>query len=89
MGRSLFLLGKRYREKLLRGGIAKESTLHDIEISITRRMTEICKLAADAEASPVLTHEEVEKLMFAESDTNAVKPALYPEMDCCLHLLQV
>ena len=71
---------KRYREKLLRGGIAKESTLHDIELTIENRMTEICKMAADATISPILTHEEVEKIMFAESDASAPKPVLYPEM---------
>ncbi len=56
---------KCYRDKLIRAGIAKESELDELDVSIARRMTQICRLAADDKISPLLTEEEQEALMYA------------------------
>ena len=61
---------KCYREKLIRGGIAKESALHDIDLAITKRLTTICRMAADMNTSPFLSPEEAEALAFAGIENN-------------------
>lgn len=78
---------KLYREKLLRARIATEADLHTIDLSITRRLTTICKLAADMKISPRLTPEEAEALTFAGDISKAPlisdKPdVLIPQEKC-------
>ncbi len=72
---------KRYREKLIRGGIAKESTLHEIDLAITRRMTTICRMAADMNISPRLTEEEAQAFTFAGAESeHEPKNSAYSEV---------
>lgn len=71
---------KCYREKLIRGGIAKESALHEIDLATTRRMTTICRMAADMSISPRLSPEEAERLAFAGLEGDSPKPTNYSEM---------
>ncbi|MBQ9748923.1 MAG: dehydrogenase [Clostridia bacterium] len=58
-----------YRDKLIRAGIAGESELGSIDVGISRRMTQICRLAADDTVSPYLTDAEQEALAYAGAES--------------------
>ncbi len=71
---------KCYRDKLLTGGIARENELNEIDLGIRRRLTNICRLAADSARSPMLSSAEAEALVFATPQTAHPTAPLYPEV---------
>ncbi len=72
---------KCYRDKLINAGIVKDTELSAIDMSISRRMTQICRLASDASVSPCLTEEEQASLMYAGRMSDPIVPPAQPEVN--------
>lgn len=77
---------KMFRNKLIRNHIISELEIETLRDTIVRRMTKICKMAADEKLSPHMKPEMIETVMFSNKPFTADKSrepeVLMAKADC-------